>query len=56
MAQVVRKRSTADAEDVRIPDYLPVKGDSWKEVSDFVLIPKETAMKAEGRNYYYCSH
>ncbi|KAJ7381531.1 hypothetical protein OS493_001680, partial [Desmophyllum pertusum] len=52
VAVVVRKSMTADIEDIRIPDFSDIKGSSWNDVSDFVLIPKETVQNAKG-NYTY---
>lgn len=49
VAVVVRKSMTADIEDIRIPDFSDIKGSSWNDVSDFVLIPKETVQNAKGR-------
>ena len=48
VAQVVRERLTADVGDIMIPRYSEIKGFSWNEASDFVLIPKETVKKAQG--------
>ena len=48
VVQVVRERLTTDVEDIMIPHYSEIKGFSWNETSDFVLIPKETAKKVQG--------
>jgi len=52
VAQVVRESSTAQMTDITIPNFSVVEGDSWKNVTDFLVIPRSTVMKAKG-NYTY---
>ena len=48
VAEVVKKSVNSRIEDIRTPNYLDVEESTWKGVSDFVFIPKETVMKAQG--------
>lgn len=52
VAEVIRRGVHSHIEDLRIPSYSDIKGQSWNGVSDFVLIPKKTVMNAKGRLYY----
>ena len=52
VAQVIRKRHAAEMGDIKIPDYSQITGDTWSKVSDFVLIPRQTVMNAEGIPYF----
>jgi len=49
VAEVVKKGVNSLIEDIRTPNYLGIKDSSWKGVSDFVFIPKETVMNATGK-------
>lgn len=48
VAQIVRERITANMTDITIPKISVVEGDSWKNVTDFLVIPKLTVMKDNG--------
>ncbi|XP_015778249.1 PREDICTED: adhesion G-protein coupled receptor D1-like isoform X1 [Acropora digitifera] len=52
VAQIVRERITANMTDITIPNISVVEGDSWKNLADFLVIPKLTVMKDNG-NYTY---
>ncbi|KAL9976389.1 hypothetical protein ACROYT_G013687 [Oculina patagonica] len=52
VAEVIRKGVQPHIEELRIPNYSDIKGQSWNGVSDFVLIPKKTIMNAK-ENYSY---
>jgi len=49
VAEVVKKGVNSLIEDIRTPNYSDIEESSWKGVSDFVFIPKETVMNAKGR-------
>ncbi|XP_067052807.1 adhesion G protein-coupled receptor L4-like isoform X2 [Acropora muricata] len=52
VAQVVRESSTAQMTNITIPNFRVAEGDSWKNIADFLVIPRSTVMKAKG-NYTY---
>ena len=55
VAVVERKPIMPKMENIRIPNYSVIKDNLWKDVSDYVWIPKETVQNAKGRFYYLLS-
>lgn len=52
VAQVVRESPTANMTNITIPNFSVVEGDSRKNVTDFLVIPKSILMKAK-ESYTY---
>ena len=54
VAQVERNFVRAVIEDIKIPHYSKVLGDSWNKESDYALIPKETLKDGKGVWLFSC--
>lgn len=54
VAQVERNLVKAVTEDIKIPNYSKVTGDSWHKESDHALIPNETLKDAKGVWLFSC--